>query len=147
MRGGKRPGAGAPRGNINGLKHGRYSPRVQAAFDALLRNDETRLHFARMIFAARPRATTRSAREKLEDLIGRGNVVNADGDLRLNTPYYRRVEQARKLRADIRRLRALVQRTLDRDEPWRDLMTSPALQPPRELCRCRSPLLQEGARG
>ena len=29
-RGGKRPGAGAPRGNLNGLKSGRYSKQVQA---------------------------------------------------------------------------------------------------------------------
>lgn len=29
-RGGKRPGAGAPRGNLNGLKSGRYSKQVKA---------------------------------------------------------------------------------------------------------------------
>ncbi len=29
-RGGRRPGAGAPQGNLNGLKHGRYSRRIEA---------------------------------------------------------------------------------------------------------------------
>jgi hypothetical protein len=34
-RGGKRPGAGAPRGNLNGLKNGRYSRQVKALRIAL----------------------------------------------------------------------------------------------------------------
>ncbi len=29
-RGGRRPGAGAPKGNLNGLKSGRYSKQIQA---------------------------------------------------------------------------------------------------------------------
>ena len=40
-RGGRRPGAGAPRGNLNALKHGRRSPRLQATqavLDALRRS-------------------------------------------------------------------------------------------------------------
>ena len=39
-RGGKRPGAGAPRGNMNNLKHGRYS-RQFAQVGALLASDPT----------------------------------------------------------------------------------------------------------
>jgi hypothetical protein len=35
-RGGKRAGAGAPRGNMNALRTGRYSPRMQALAAALL---------------------------------------------------------------------------------------------------------------
>ena len=34
-RGGRRPGAGAPKGNLNGLKTGRYSKQVQALKIAL----------------------------------------------------------------------------------------------------------------
>ncbi len=34
-RGGKRPGAGAPKGNLNALKSGRYSKRVRALRGAL----------------------------------------------------------------------------------------------------------------
>lgn len=37
MRGGKRPGAGAPKGNTNALKTGHYSPRAQALARALRR--------------------------------------------------------------------------------------------------------------
>ena len=42
MRGGRRPGAGAPRGNTNPLKNGRHSVRVKAVIDALLADPETR---------------------------------------------------------------------------------------------------------
>ena len=41
-RGGKRPGAGAPLGNHNALKTGRYSKRFQQLARALLKNPETR---------------------------------------------------------------------------------------------------------
>src|SRR5207248_8411675 len=43
MRGGRRPGAGAPIGNTNGLKHGRYSPRVRAVVAALMADPDARL--------------------------------------------------------------------------------------------------------
>ena len=39
-RGGKRPGAGAPRGNLNAVKAGRYSPRLQAIAKALAADPE-----------------------------------------------------------------------------------------------------------
>ncbi len=42
MRGGRRPGAGAPAGNTNALKTGRHSVRVKAVIDALLADPETR---------------------------------------------------------------------------------------------------------
>ncbi len=35
-RGSKRPGAGAPRGNLNALKHGNHSRQVADLFEALL---------------------------------------------------------------------------------------------------------------
>ncbi len=41
-RGGRRTGAGAPRGNTNALKTGRHSLRVRAIIDALLADRETR---------------------------------------------------------------------------------------------------------
>ncbi|MBI5283865.1 MAG: hypothetical protein HY874_02115 [Chloroflexi bacterium] len=44
-RGGKRPGAGAPIGNMNGLKHGAHSPRVRAVMQALAENPESRAVF------------------------------------------------------------------------------------------------------
>lgn len=36
-RGGVRPGAGAPRGNLNAVKHGRFSPRVLLMLLAFMR--------------------------------------------------------------------------------------------------------------
>ena len=41
MRGGKRPGAGAPKGNINHLKHGRRSKTMKAIV-AMLHDPEKR---------------------------------------------------------------------------------------------------------
>ncbi|MEX2246742.1 MAG: hypothetical protein WEC75_08640 [Dehalococcoidia bacterium] len=41
-RGGRRPGAGAPKGNLNALKSGRYSPRVRAVLYALVDDPTTR---------------------------------------------------------------------------------------------------------
>ena len=41
-RGGRRPGAGAPLGNHNALKTGRYSKRFQQLARALLKNPETK---------------------------------------------------------------------------------------------------------
>jgi hypothetical protein len=40
--GGRRPGAGAPKGNLNALKHGRYSRYQRAVIEALLQVPETR---------------------------------------------------------------------------------------------------------
>ncbi len=50
-RGGKRPGAGAPKGNLNALRSGARSQQVKAVLIALLTVPETRrvlLHFSRM---------------------------------------------------------------------------------------------------
>jgi hypothetical protein len=41
-RGGRRPGAGAPKGNLNGLRHGRNSDQVKRLVDALVRIPEAR---------------------------------------------------------------------------------------------------------
>ncbi len=41
-RGGRRPGAGAPRGNLNGLRTGNYSPRVLAMAQRLLDDPDLR---------------------------------------------------------------------------------------------------------
>ncbi|HUS82464.1 MAG TPA: hypothetical protein VM013_04305 [Dehalococcoidia bacterium] len=41
-RGGFRKGAGAPRGNLNALKSGRYSAQLDAAFKAVVRREDIR---------------------------------------------------------------------------------------------------------
>ena len=40
IRGGKRPGAGAPRGNLNRLKHGRRSKLIERAVEKICRDPE-----------------------------------------------------------------------------------------------------------
>ena len=57
-RGGFRPGSGAPRGNLNGLKSGRYSAQVKAAIHAMLSRDELRPMLV-AIFEKRRRETLR----------------------------------------------------------------------------------------
>ena len=50
-RGGKRPGAGAPRGNLNALKNGSRSKQLRTLIIALMAFPQTRnalLHFSRM---------------------------------------------------------------------------------------------------
>ena len=50
-RGGRRPGAGAPKGNLNALRTGTRSKQLKAVIIALLAIPETRrvlLHFSRM---------------------------------------------------------------------------------------------------
>ena len=58
-RGGKRPGAGAPHGNLNALKHGRNSSHVQALIQALAAHPTTRDVLIRL--ARRQRAAKRQA--------------------------------------------------------------------------------------
>lgn len=48
-RGGKRPGAGAPIGNTNALRHGRRSPRVHAVVRAIWGIPEVRRLFLAII--------------------------------------------------------------------------------------------------
>lgn len=58
-RGGRRPGAGAPHGNLNALKHGRDSAYVQALLQALAAHPATREALIRL--ARRQRAHKRQA--------------------------------------------------------------------------------------
>ena len=45
-RGGRRPGAGAPKGNMNALKSGRYSPRFNAVRTALSQHPAVQAYLA-----------------------------------------------------------------------------------------------------
>ncbi len=47
--GGRRPGAGAPKGNLNAIKTGRYSPRLEAAFRIAMTHDDIRPIFLALI--------------------------------------------------------------------------------------------------
>ena len=58
-RGGKRPGAGAPAGNLNALKHGAHSAYIHALVQALAAHPTTREALIRL--ARRRRAQKREA--------------------------------------------------------------------------------------
>src|SRR3972149_6795513 len=58
-RGGKRPGAGAPAGNLNALKHGAHSSYIHALVQALAAHPTTREALIRL--ARRRRAQKREA--------------------------------------------------------------------------------------
>ena len=60
-RGGRRPGAGAPKGNVNALKSGTRSPRVMAIMEALAHDEESRLVLTHL--AARGEAKAGRVRE------------------------------------------------------------------------------------
>jgi hypothetical protein len=60
-RGGPRPGAGAPKGNVNALKHGRYSRRQTQLLDSLMAVPHAREAF--MALAKRSRQRQRQAEE------------------------------------------------------------------------------------
>ncbi len=54
-RGGKRPGAGAPSGNLNAYKHGRYSLQAALFIQALLGNPKTRRLLIHLVQGQVPR--------------------------------------------------------------------------------------------
>ena len=82
-RGGKRPGAGAPKGNLNALKSGRYSQRLNHLFFALAQVPELRyfLHEVRRRQLRQERQAARLARKAILDLLhaspGRNNPLIA----------------------------------------------------------------------
>ncbi len=69
-RGGRRTGAGAPKGNWNGLKTGRYSPRFRQAVLAL-RHDAQFIEVYRLLMRADRAAHTSASRRDLRAQFGR----------------------------------------------------------------------------
>ncbi len=87
-RGGKRPGAGAPAGNLNALKHGAHSTYIHALVQALAAHPTTREALIRL--ARRRRAQKREAERAAALLLSalldktlrslRPVLSNAEGD-------------------------------------------------------------------
>ncbi|MEO8457528.1 MAG: hypothetical protein ABI559_06925 [Chloroflexota bacterium] len=81
-RGGKRPGAGAPKGNLNGLKHGRNSRLVQQFVDLIASEPAA----ARLLADIQRQNERRAARARndaqrlLDSLIQRIDHANKDRD-------------------------------------------------------------------
>ncbi len=72
-RGGSRAGAGAPKGNINAIKHGRYSSHARALFTALAADPEARRIL--LGFKRSQDTQTRKARRVARKLFS--NLLNA----------------------------------------------------------------------
>ncbi len=72
-RGGKRPGAGAPKGNMNGLKHGRYSKQHKRLAEVIAGDPECQtllLDIAKRYRKAQARQRARAIR-LLNDIVDR----------------------------------------------------------------------------
>jgi len=69
-RGGRRLGAGAPKGNWNGLKTGRHSPRFRQALLAL-RHDPPFMEVYRLLMRAERAASSPTSRRELHSQLGR----------------------------------------------------------------------------
>jgi hypothetical protein len=80
--GGRRPGAGAPKGNLNALKHGRFSRYQKALIGALLQVPETREVMTAL--AKRQQAQRRLAEQGgaalMSELLRRTGQVALQGD-------------------------------------------------------------------
>jgi len=80
--GGRRPGAGAPKGNLNALKHGRYSRYQSAVIEALLQVPETRE--VMIAISKRQRAQTRRAEQGgaalMSELVRNIGILALHGD-------------------------------------------------------------------
>ncbi|MDO8615414.1 MAG: hypothetical protein Q7T33_06710 [Dehalococcoidia bacterium] len=69
-RGGPRPGPGAPRGNVNALKHGRYSRHQQRLLDLVRANPELLDLFEKIALSrdARRRRALRDAQRIFKEI-------------------------------------------------------------------------------
>ena len=80
--GGRRPGAGAPKGNLNALKHGRYSRYQRAVIEALLQVPEIREIM--IAISKRQRAQTRRAAQGgaafMSELVRKIGILALHGD-------------------------------------------------------------------
>lgn len=65
MRGGKREGAGAPKGNLNRLKHGKRSKQLEQALETLLADPETRNAVIDVVKATRRGVETKETVKKV----------------------------------------------------------------------------------
>jgi hypothetical protein len=138
-RGGKRPGAGAPIGNLNGFKHGRRSPRARRALIQILADPAALRAFAELIAtpntaarkaAARARTAARSAAPKPAQPYPPEIQAALDEDAatqrRLRTiANLRRVRAMLTRRIRISDERAITWRTILEQEDARDTASSP----------------------
>jgi hypothetical protein len=111
-RGGRRPGTGARKGNVNALKTGKHSLRAQRAIEAIVASPEG--------LAALARLAMRGERPTLARKRAEGILV-AEG----LTPFDL-VEREKRLVHRMRRIRAMLTARIERDErrrnSWRTML-------------------------
>ena len=94
-RGGRRPGAGAPKGNLNGFKHGRRSRRLAETVMVLAANPTTR---EALVALARRNAQERQTAEEaaarwLVNAITRGIKIHSPDDARVLADLIRAIDK------------------------------------------------------
>lgn len=89
-RGGKRPGAGAPLGNLNALKQGHRSRILSAAVEQIAQNSTLAKAFARVML--NPQAQ-QQLEQKLERVRGKQQARRAEAKIR--------IQQSQKLRSKL----------------------------------------------
>ena len=75
IRGGKRPGAGAPRGNLNRLKHGRRSKLIERAVEKICRDPELLAVLYLIAGLAESGQVPPQTQEAIQHIITRTNVL------------------------------------------------------------------------
>ena len=113
-RGGNRPGAGAPKGNINGLKTGKYSPRVQRAIDAILADPAARRALAELVLM-RPAPPTYRER-KIVTAVRAATSGAIAHDLGVTPAGLARLQRLDRIQRSSRRLRATITARIERDQ-------------------------------
>ena len=86
--GGKRPGAGAPKGNLNALKTGRSSPRVRALLDLLLTIPEMR-QLLLALWSQTNETPTRRRKRGVDAFRQLLNRIADENNQRFRTAFYR----------------------------------------------------------
>ena len=111
-RGGRRRGAGAPKGNINAIRTGKYSPRARAAMAAMLYDPAVRRALVALVLQRPkrpsyvPRAKVAAARDAV--------AASVSADLGLTPRQLAALERYERLRRSMRHMSAMLGVTIDR---------------------------------
>lgn len=80
LRGGKRPGAGAPRGNLNRLVHGRRSKIIERGVEKICQDPELLAVLYLIAGLAESGAVPPETKEAIQSIIARTNVLKQRGE-------------------------------------------------------------------
>jgi hypothetical protein len=116
-RGGRRPGAGAPAGNLNAFKTGARSPRARRAVERLIADPAARRALAELVEVPATAARRRKRRRTVGVEPALPHALAATiGELMDAVENAEARERERRLLARLRRLRAMLTARIERDE-------------------------------